>query len=195
MTLGRKYLLSLTVILALVSCDRSQSQINSINQDFVRFLPNHNGSRLFISPLGDTAYIYRSLQDTTFTEWPLASSNYTRLVEQRRFEFRDSTGRFRASFTLALEPIGDQLMDVEHVTLGLFRDGNSSEGSFKLYMERNPPELSAGAFFPDLVLGTDTLENVFVVGQPTLGTPLLYFTETGGIRGFVSQDGVQYLQP
>lgn len=191
-----KHLLRLcTVVLLLAcfgACSKEQSQTVFLNKQNLTLLPNATPVHRFANNLGDTLFFYRANLDTSFTALPLAGSNYQRFVEGRNAVFLDSTGRYRADFGLYLTAHGgSNLYDVTHVLEHRFADSGQST-DLEVYFELAPPELRVGAFFSQLIWVNDTLENVFVTGQPGPGMPLLLYTTTSGFVGFQNVDNQQF---
>jgi hypothetical protein len=173
------------------ACNKEQSQTIFLNKRNLTLLPNQTTVQRFANDLGDTLFFFRASLDTSFVALPFNNADYNRMAEGRNAVFRDSTGRYRADFGLFLEATGPELYDVTHVLQNRFSDaGQASELEF--LFELTPPQLRKGFFFPQLIWVNDTLENIFISGQPGPGNAFLLYNETAGLVGFQNTDNQQF---
>lgn len=186
-----KFWYALFFVMSLGACDRENAHTIFLNRQYLTLLPNSTNVLTFTDGLGDTLYFFRTNLDTNFSALPMSSGNYERFVEGRNAVFNDSTARYRAEFGLFLKAAGSELYDVTHQLQHHFFDGQNTT-ALDLLFELNPPQLNAGTFYPQIIWGPDTLQEVFSTGQPGTGVPFLLFNEEQGFVGFQNVDNQQF---
>jgi hypothetical protein len=176
---------------ALGACEKESRQTVFLNKQYLSLLPNPTAAQRFANDQGDTLFFYRAALDTSFAPLPMSGSDYERFAESRNAVLVDSTGRYRAEFGLFLTATGNDLYDVTHFLQHYFFDGQNNT-ELKFLFETTPPQLNEGIFFPELIWGPDTLQNVFATGQPGAGVPFLLYNEIQGFVGFQNIDNQQF---